>query len=92
MTQLDRLLQVVKAPADRAELVAAYLRDMIPPSAAHLVEVGLNVKGRAIQPAKEDVELPDKTEEAFAFLRSLCVDNADIRKMIETTAAAMMGR
>lgn len=88
--QLDRLIRALPVK-ERSSVVVAYLQDMIPPSAASIVRVEAAGALPAVQPVKSEVRLPEKTEEAFEFLRSLCVDNSDIRRMIEITARAMRG-
>lgn len=88
--QLDRLIRALPLK-ERAPVVVAYLNDMVPPSAASIVRVEAAGALPAAMPAKSEVRLPEKTEDAFEFLRSLCVDNSAVRTMIEVTARAMRG-
>src|SRR5689334_24786778 len=79
MTAILRVFR--RNPHDQAQLVAARCMDVRTGPGAELVEITIKGDGQRSEHEREiqDVELSHETERAFAWLRSQCPVNPDLR-------------
>ncbi len=89
-TQLERITLAMPKPAQPG-LIMAFISDLVPPKIAKNYEVVAKNREAGACTIEESPHLPKSTQKALEALAGLAASNLTVRRMLESTAKAMIG-